>query len=430
MNICVSGNQVLSGTIHPSGSKNSVLALIPATILFDKPVTLENVPEIADVNRLVKILLKLGSKITWDKQKKTMQIDNKSLSLKDVTQEDVGSMRATTLLWGPLLGRFKDVDFSNFPGGCTLGVRTLEPHFEAFADMGVKVTQTRSGIKLDASTVKSGEIWLTEMSPTATENILMLAATIPGMTKIVGAASEPQVQDTCRFLISAGVQITGIGSNILEITGRKNLKNPGHFRIPSDHYEIGTFLIFGAVTGGKITVTDVDPLYNRPVLHEMKRLGLKVKTQDSQVTVLPNQQVSLEKRSNGQSMIIRAQPWPSLPVDMLPIFIPLVLTGNSGSVLFHNWMYEAALFWTSELLNLGANIVMCAPHRVIVNPGNKLGGATIEAPYIIRAAVSMVMAAMIAQGESTILNADALYRGHPHFSENLRLLGAKIEEID
>lgn len=429
MNIRVYGNQVLSGTIHPSGSKNAVLALIPATILFDKPVILENVPEIADVNRLVKILLKLGSKVDWDKEKKTLTINNKNLNLMDVTQGDVGSMRATTLLWGPLLGRFKKVDFSNFPGGCTLGVRTLEPHFEAFKDLGVKVTETASGIKLDASSVKAGETWLTEMSPTATENVLMLMATIPGRTRIVGAASEPQVQDTCRFLAAAGVKINGVGSNILEIEGKKSLSAPKRFRISSDHNEIGTFLTLGAVTGGRVTVTDVEPLYNRPVIYELARLGLKVKMTDRAATILPSQKVTLQKRSNGQSMIIRAQPWPALPVDMLPMFIPLVMTTDGGSVLFHNWMYEAGLFWTSELLKLGANIIMCDPHRVIVTAGNKLRGATLEAPYIIRAVVAMVLAAMIARGESTILNADALYRGHPRFAENLRGLGAKIEEI-
>lgn len=427
MDILVSGNQVLSGTIHPSGSKNATLALIPATLLFDRPVTLNNVPEIADVDRLVKILTKLGSKIFWDKNKKRVSLDNKHLTLKNLTASDVGSMRATSLLWGPLLGRFGKIDFSQLPGGCTLGTRTVEPHYQAFQSLGTKITQNRKGVKMDASRAKAGEVWLTEMSPTATENVLFLASTLKGTTKIFGAASEPQVQDVCHFLNSTGAKIKGIGSNVLEITGVKSFKSLD-FTIPSDHYEVGTFLAFGAVTGGKVSVTDVEPLYLKPIEQEFKRLSINLSYRNHTATINRQKSFAIPKGIDGQTHIIRAQPWPALPVDMLPIFIPLALSAKKGSVLFHNWMYEAGLFWTSELLKLGANIVMCDPHRVIATSGNKLHGATLEAPYIIRAVVSMVMAAMTAKGKSKILNADALYRGHPHFAENLRLLGAKIEE--
>jgi UDP-N-acetylglucosamine 1-carboxyvinyltransferase len=278
MNIHVEGKQVLSGVIHPSGAKNTAVALIPATILFREPVILDNMPESADVGRLVKILTKLGSRVTWEKETKRMIVDNSRLTLEAVTKEDLGSMRGTSLLWGPLLGRFRKIDFSQLPGGCTLGIRSLEPHFMAFRDLGVVVTQTPKGIKMNAAKASAREIWLTEMSPTVTENALFLAATLPGMTRIVGAASEPQVQDSCRFLQAAGVTIGGLGSNIVEITGGQ-LHAP-HFRIPSDHYEVGTFLALGAVTAGEVTVTDVELNYQKPIDWQFSRLGIQLKYSD------------------------------------------------------------------------------------------------------------------------------------------------------
>lgn len=428
MNIKIQGKQTLSGEIHPSGSKNSSVALIPASILFDRKVTIENIPEITDVVRLVAIMEKLGSKISWDKQKCVMELDNSGLKYEDLDHEDLGNMKGTSLLWGPMLARFKKISFKELPGGCTLGFRTLDPHYAAFRDLGVAVRENQTSVDMDATNASATEVWLTEMSPTATENVVMLAVGIVGKTRIIGAASEPQVQDLCNFLVKCGAKISGIGSSIIEIEGGHSLTPVTH-RLLSDHYEIATFIALAAATGGSVKIHDALPGLINNINNVYKKFGVEVKYDGDMAVVESGQKVAINSEAHG-TLSVKAQPWPALPVDTLPLFIPLALAAGEGQVLFHNWMYDAGLFWTSELLKLGANVIMCDPHRVIVSAGNKLHGATLEAPYIIRAVVAMAMSAMIAEGESIILNADALYRGHPRFAENLRRLGAKIEEVN
>lgn len=429
MDIKIKGGQVLSGTVAPSGSKNSILALLPATLLFDKPVTLKNVPDITDVTRLVEVLTHLGSQITWDKPAKTLIVDNSHISYESIDPRDVSStkgIRATTLLWGPLLARFKKCESSEQPAGCTLGARPLDAHFQAFFDLGVTVKTENNHIYLDASRAKAAAIWLLETSVTATENAIMLATSLSGTTTITNAATEPHVQDLCSFLNQAGAKITGIGSSVLSITGPSSLV-PSAYSIIPDHYEIGTFLALGALTGGEIRLPGAIPEHFWAINREFAKFGIRIDYEKDTAVVKKGQKISITK--TGSPLIVRAQPWPALPVDMLPLFIPLALAAPAGQVLFHNWMYESGLFWTSELSKLGANLLMCDPHRILVSAGNRLSGTTLDAPYIIRAVVAMVMAAMIADGETTILHADSLHRGHPDFAANLKSLGARIEEV-
>lgn len=429
MDIKVKGKQVLSGEITPSGSKNSAVHIIPTTLLIEGTVKLNNIPDITDVGRLVNILQKLGSRIKWDRDKNNMVIDNKNITFEKMNKGELGDMKGTSLLWGGLLGRFGKVDFSDLPGGCTLGIRPLEPIYKAFRDLGVEIKEYNGGVLMDAKNAGSREIWLTEMSPTVTTNVVALASKLPGKTKIIGAASEPQVQDVCAFLSSAGAKISGVGSSILEIVGVDTLKETSHTLLP-DHYEIATFLALGACTGGEIKVNNAKPELFRQINYEFSKFNIDIEYQKDTAVVRKNQKIHITGSFKDKTRTIKAQPWPALPVDLMPIFIPLALAADNGYMLYHNWMYEAGLFWTSELTKLGAEIIMCDPHRVLVmGAAKKLKGATLEAPYIIRAVVSLVIAAMMAKGESTILNADALYRGHPHFSENLKKLGAKIEEV-
>src|SRR3989339_1373242 len=241
MTLKIRGGQTLSGTITPSGSKNSAVCLIPASLLFDKPVTFTNVPDITDVARLVEILTHLGSKIIWDKPKCQMTIDNSHASFESIDPQDVTSqkgIRGTTLLWGPLLARFKKCESSEQPAGCTLGARPLDAHFQAFFDLGVTVKTDNSHIYLEAQKAKSGTVWLLETSPTATENAIMLAISLKGTTTIINAATEPNIQDLCNFLNACGARISGIGSSILTLEGGLPL-SPGNWSIVSDHYEIG-----------------------------------------------------------------------------------------------------------------------------------------------------------------------------------------------
>ncbi len=428
MDIIVQGGQVLSGEITPSGSKNSAVCIIPATILFDKPITLKNIPNITDVTRLVTTLENLGSKIVWDKENKNLTIDNSKLIYDRVSKENVGNMRGMSLLWGPMLSRFGKVEFEELPGGCTLGIRSLGPHYDAFKSLNVDIKSTSRSVSMDAKKAKSTTMWLTEMSPTVTENAIMLSVRLKGRTTIVGAASEPQVQDLCKFLSAAGAKITGVGSSVIVIEGVDVINPPSEYEILPDHYEIATFLALGAATGGRIRVNNAIPELFVHINHVFSQFNIDIKYEKGVAIVESDQKIKIISENN-QTLNVKAQPWPGLPVDMLPLFIPIALASKSGSVLFHNWMYESGLFWTSELVKLGANVIMADPHRVIINAGNESMGAKLEAPYIIRAVVAMTMCAMIAKGETIILNADALYRGHPKFAENLKRLGAKIEEI-
>lgn len=429
MDIKVLGGQVLGGEINASGSKNSAVAIIPATILLKGKIVLENIPEISDVQKLLNILTQMGSNINWNKEARTVDIDNSNVSLGNLTGNLLGNIRGTSLLWGPMLARFGSVHFDELPGGCTLGFRTLEPHYKAFRDMGVKVSNTRSSVDMNAANGKANTFWMSEASPTATENAIMMATSLSGTTKIIGAACEPQVQDLCQFLVACGIKIEGIGSNIISVTGG-DLVSPGKYRIFTDHYEVATFLAMGAATGGEIMVNNAINELFYPIESVFSKFGIKLTYDKNSVKVAGGQKPDLKDDEGRGLLYVKAQPWPALPVDILPVFIPLALAAKSGQALFHNWMYEAGLFWTSELQKLGATVLMSDPHRVVVIAGRELKGATLEAPYIIRAVVAMLMASMIAKGESTILNADALYRGHPHFSENLNKLGAEITEIN
>jgi UDP-N-acetylglucosamine 1-carboxyvinyltransferase len=429
MNLKIKGKQILSGEITPSGSKQTAVCLIPASLLFDKPVTYTNVPDITDVTRLIEIMSHLGSKISWDKAKKTIVIDNSKVSGESIDPNDVSStkgIRGTTLLWGPMLARFKKCESSEQPAGCTLGARPLDAHFQAFFDLGVTVKTDNNQILLDASHAKSGTVWLLETSPTATENAITLAVTLTGRSTIINAATEPNIQILCNFLNACGAQISGIGSNVITIDGGQPL-TPVPYKINPDMYEICTFLALGAITGGEIKITDSTPQHFTQISREFAKFGISINHQGDTAIVSKNQKPVITRAK--APMIIRAQPWPALPVDMLPLFIPIALKSPSGQALFHNWMYESGLYWTSELLKFGANITMCDPHRVLVTGGNPLKGAVVESPYIIRAAIALTMTAMIAEGETTILNADTIHRGHPNFTENLKSLGAKIEEI-
>src|SRR3989344_6042186 len=216
MNIKVQGGQVLSGEIYPSGSKNSAVHILPATLLLDEKVVLENIPDIKDVSTIITVLQKLGGKVDWDKEKKIIEIDNSSINFQALSEEDLGKIKASALLWGGLLGRFGKVDFSQLPGGCTLGIRPFEPFYKSFRDLGVIIKESEKGVVMDATKAKAGNLWLTEMSVSVTSTLVMLSATFRGKTTITGAASEPQVQDLCNFLVTGGAKIKGIGTNVLE----------------------------------------------------------------------------------------------------------------------------------------------------------------------------------------------------------------------
>ena len=428
MKIIVHGGEALSGEVTPSGSKNSAVAIITASILFKTTLVIEKVPNISDISRIVTILEKLGAKVEWNKETHTMNLDNTNLSFENLTKEDLGNMKGASMLWGAMLGRFNRVHFDLLPGGCTLGVRPVDAHFNVFKDMGVDVIEAGDGVEMDATNAKAKTIWLTEMSPTATANAVMLASTMQAKTTLVGAASEPSVQDLCLMLEKAGVKINGIGSSILDIEGVEEFASITH-KMLSDHHEIATFLALGAITGGEIKVHDAMPEHFVMINREFAKFNINIEYEGDTAIVRAGTEIKLKDGKNGYTAIVRAQPWPALPVDMLPLFVPLALKSPNGSALIHNWMYEGGLFWTNELLKFGANVIMSDPHRVLVTGGNALKAANIDSPYIIRAVVAYIMCGLIAKGETTINNADPLFRGLENFVENLNRLGAHVEVI-
>lgn len=428
MNIKVKGGKALSGEVTPSGSKNSAVACIPASILFKGKIVLENIPDITDVGKLINILEKLNSKINWDKENCRIEIDNSDLELKNLKPEELGKIRGTAVLWGPILARFGKISFEGLPGGCTLGYRTLEPHYQVLEDLGVNIKQRGTNIEMHMGNKRDSDIWLKEMSPTATENAIMYSCLKGGKTKLVGAASEPQVQDLCNLLIKAGAKIDGVGSSIINIEGVDDLGFVSH-KLLSDHYEIATYIALSSATNGTVRVQNALPEIFKQIAWYFSKFGIEILYEGDTAIVDSSRKIQICEDPEKGYLSIKAQPWPGLPVDILPLFIPLALAAKKGQVLFHNWMYDSGLFWTDQLVKLGANLTMCDPHRVLVTAGAKLKAAEMNAPYIIRATVALLMAALIAEGESTIYNADALYRGHPDFSNKLRHLGLDIKEL-
>lgn len=427
MDVRIRGGKILQGEITPSGSKNSAMAILPASILVEGKVELDNVPAITDVEKIVGVLQRLGAKIDWDKERRNMVIDNRDLEYTVFRHEDIGNMKGIAMFWGAMLARFGKVVFEELPGGCTLGARPLDAHFLVFKDLGVKISIDDNGVNMSADNVVAREVWLEEMSPTATANALMLAASIDGKTTIVGAAAEPSVQDLCNFLVGAGLKIEGIGSSKLVVVGGSRLSETKH-RIFSDHIEIATYIALGACQSASLKILDAMPNNFVHIGRQFEKFGVTLEYSGETCELKMNNGPIL-REGLRKTTVIRAQPWPGLPVDTLPLFIPLALACKEGTVMFHNWMYESALFWTGELASFGGNVVLCDPHRVIVTGGNHLHGAEVTAPYIIRAAVSLMMTALLAEGESMIRNIDPVFRGHPTMLETLTNLGADISLI-
>lgn len=424
-NITVHGGKKLSGEVVPSGNKNSVLPILCATLLTDEVVTLHNVPELLDVTKLIEQLISIGSQITWDKAALTLVIDNTKIN-KDLFSDDfpVG-MRGSILLFSPLLYRLKKLKMRNEIGGCALGIREIDPHIDVLEALGAKV---KRGDTLEFSIVdrfEGGEIWPDYMSVTSTENFINAAVLAKGTSKMINAACEPHVQELCNFLVKMGAKIEGIGTSTLTITGVSSLGGTD-FTIGSDHHEITTFLALGAMTGGEVRVHQAIPEHFPLIVRAFKKLGVEIEYEKDTAIVRENQKLIIERPfTHNMLQKIEAAPWPYFPVDLMPLMIALAIRAK-GEIMFWNKIYEGGLFWVPELAKFGAKISLSDPHRLIVFGGEKLQPATVDAPNIIRAAISLTMLALATEGESTIRYADSIKRAHPHFEEKLQQLGADI----
>ncbi len=423
-NLIVHGGNRLEGEITPAGNKNSALPILCATLLTNETVTVTNFPDLTDVNKLVELMKSLGSKIEWNKETNTLTVNNSEFKDSFGDEGFPLGMRGAILLLGPLVTRMKDIEIKEEIGGCSLGIREIDPHLEVLESLGSKIKHNGT-LKVSTDKLKGNFLWQDYMSVTTTENFIMAAVKAEGVSTMVNAASEPHVQDLCNLLVKMGAKIEGIGSCKLVITGVKELHG-AEFTISSDHHEITTLLALAAMTGGKIKVHNAEPEHFPLIVKSFKRLGVDVHYDGETAIVERNQKLKVEEPYTANLLPkIEAAPWPYFPADLMPLVVALAVKAK-GSIMFWNKLYEGGFLWIPEMIKFGAEIIMCDPHRIIVYGDKPLKPASVDSPNIIRATVALMMVALTIKGESVITNADSIKRAHPNFVENLQKLGADI----
>jgi UDP-N-acetylglucosamine 1-carboxyvinyltransferase len=420
----IEGGTPLGGRVSAAGNKNGALPILAATLLASEPVTLRNVPRIRDVDTMVALLADVGADVEWIGPNE-IRIDAANAHKVELDAELCSRIRASFLLAGPLLARFGRASVPP-PGGDVIGRRRLDPHVHALAELGVEV-EINGMFEMRTSGLQGRRIFLDEASVMATENAVMAATLAAGETVIGNAACEPHVQDLCRFLGSLGAQIEGIGSNVLRVRGVRQLGG-GEWRIAPEHIEVASFIGLAAVTGGDVTVEDVDIDDLAPILPVFRRLGLEVELRDSSVRVPPGQELVVEDDLGDQIPKIEDGPWPAFPADLTSIALA-VATQARGTVLIFEKMFENRLFFVDKLVSMGARIILCDPHRAVVTGPAKLYGQRMASPDI-RAGMAMLIASLCAEGVSTIGNVGEIDRGYERIDERLRALGARIDRTD
>jgi UDP-N-acetylglucosamine 1-carboxyvinyltransferase len=419
----IEGGHPLSGHVRAAGNKNGVLPILAATLLTAEPVELTNVPRIRDVETMMGLLAAVGADVDWTGEN-TVRVHAADVSSYEVDEVLAARIRASFLLAGPLLARLGRVSVPP-PGGDVIGRRRLDPHIHAFAALGAEVdVNGRYDLR---GRLEGAHIHLDEASVMGTENAIMAAALAPGRTIISNAASEPHVQDLCRFLVSLGAKIDGIGSNVVRITGVVCLFGGTH-AIGPDHIEVGSFIGMAALTGGEITIDGVVPDDLWPVVPVLERLGVQVEHGEDWIRVPPGQELAIQDDLGGAIPKVEDGPWPAFPADLTSIAV-VVACQSRGTVLVFEKMFESRLFFVDKLVSMGARIVLCDPHRVVVTGPAKLYGQRMSSPDI-RAGMAMVIAALCAEGTSTIGDAYQIDKGYERIDERLRSLGAHIERVD
>ena len=420
----IEGGQPLGGTVRAAGNKNAALPILAASILASDEVLLSNVPRITDVETMVELLADLGANAEWSGPN-DVRVDGRSVEKTHLDPDLAREIRASFLLAGPLLTRFGRVTVPP-PGGDVIGRRRLDTHFHAFTALGANV-ELNGAYDLSANGLKGTRMYLDEASVMGTENAIMAAVLAEGETILGHAACEPHIQDLCRFLVSLGARIEGIGSNVLHIHGVDGLRG-GEHRIGSDHIEVASFVGLAAVTGGEVVVEDVQPDDLISIVPAFRKLGIEIEVTDSSVRVPAGQPLHIEDDFGGQIPKIESGIWPAFPADLTSIAVT-VATQARGTILIFEKMFESRLFFVDKLVSMGARIILCDPHRVVVTGPATLYGERLESPDI-RAGMAMVIAALCAQGTSSIGNIGQIDRGYERIDERLRALGASIERAD
>ena len=421
----VRGGRPLRGAIRPAGNKNAALPILASTVLADGPMELDNIPRIRDVETILALLVDLGASAEWIGPN-LVRVDARQVRPKPLDPKLCARIRASILLAGPLLARFGKVTLPP-PGGDVIGRRRVDTHFLALEQLGASVT-VGDRYELEAKKGLIGaDIFLDEPSVTGTENALMAAVLAKGRTVLRNAACEPHVQDLARALVAMGAQIDGIGSNIYTIEGGRPLHGAA-YAIGPDHIEIGSFIGLAAVTNGEITIDPVRPDDLRSTLLGFERLGIRPRVDGQRLTVDADQERRIRPDLGGHVPKLEDGPWPAFPADVMSTTI-VSATQCAGMLLVFEKMVESRLFFVDKLIGMGARIVLCDPHRAVISGPSPLKGGVVESPDI-RAGMAMLLAALAAEGSSTIHNVGQIERGYERVDERLRALGAEIERAD
>ena len=422
----IEGGQPVSGTMHARGNKNAATKMLPACLLTDKPVLLHNVPDIGDVRVVIELLQRLGAEVAWTGPA-TLRVHAREVSQTELDAALATRIRASVVFAGALLGRMGRAVLP-LPGGDSIGERRLDTHIAAFRQLGVKVHFDGRALHLSANDLRGAEILLAEASVTATENLICAAVLARGTTVINNAAGEPHIQDLCRMLNSLGAKILGAGSNRITITGVEQLSG-GEARVGADFMEVGSFIGAAVVTGGELLIRDADPGYLDMIAMVFGRLGVRWDVQGTDIFVPGKQSLTVVPDLGGRIPVIKAQPWPGFPPDLMSIAL-LVATRSAGAVLFHDWMYESRFFFTDNLTRMGARITLLDPHRVLVQGPTAFRAVNYISSPDIRAGMAMLLAALAARGVTRIANIQQIDRGYERVDETLNALGARITRVN
>lgn len=428
------GGKPLKGEIIPQGAKNEALQIISAVLLTEEKITISNIPDIKDVNKLIELIGDLGVKVER-LSKDIYTFEAKNINLDFFQSESFrakgGSLRGSIMIVGPLLARFGKAAIPK-PGGDKIGRRRLDTHFLGFEKLGAKFIYDKKNnfFNVDASNLQGAYILLDEASVTGTANIVMAAVLAKGETTIYNAACEPYLQQLCKMLNRMGAKITGVGSNLLKIEGVTKLSGTEHRLLP-DMIEIGSFIGLAAMTESEITIKNVQFEELGMIPEVFRKLGIKLELRGDDIFIPAQKSYEVETFIDGSIMTIADAPWPGFTPDLLSIML-VVATQAKGNVLIHQKMFESRLFFVDKLIDMGAQIILCDPHRATViglDKKVKLRGIEMTSPDI-RAGVSLLIAALSAQGTSTIYNIEQIERGYQDIDVRLRALGADIRRID
>ena len=424
----IEGRRTVAGTHRVPGNKNAALPMIAAALLTAEPVTLRNVPEISDVARMLDCARRFGAKVTRDAAARTVTITAARLKTVRLDPALARQIRTSVLFAGPLLARAGGVSLPP-PGGDGIGHRRLDTHFAGFAALGAKVKAGRRILSVRARGLTGARILLDEASVTATENILMAAVLAKGTTELYNAACEPHVQDLCAMLNAMGARITGAGTNRLVIEGVEALHGT-EARVGCDYIEGASYLTAAAITGGEMTLTEIDPDVFAILEKPFARFGVKWQVDAAARTLrMPARRRRRMQYDLGDAIPSVADgPWPMFPSDLVSILIVLA-TQTRGTCLFFEKMFESRLYFVDHLIGMGAKIVQCDPHRVVVTGPTQLVGSTVTSPDI-RAGIALILAALCAKGTTTILNAESVDRGYEAVERELAALGASVRRCE